>query len=243
MSGSLAAVQRRFAARLAQDDRGEGGLAVYRRGVEETRHTALAAAYPVVRRLVGDAFFREAASQYARAHPSVSGDLHAFGAHLADFLRGYPYAASLAYLPDVARLEWAVHRAQHAADAPRFDFAALERVPPQAHPALRLLLAPSVGCVASQHAIHSLWEANQPQRDGTPNGNDAQSVLVWREEGVVRARVVDEAEWQFLAALGRGAPLSEAQDALGDSAGERLAALLARYAAEGVVCGFRTAGE
>lgn len=243
MSAALAGLQRGFAARLAQEGRGEGGLAVYQRGVEGNHHTALAAAYPVVRRLVGDAFFREAAMQYTRAHPSVSGDMHAFGAHLADFLRRYPYAASLAYLPDVARLEWAVHRAQHAADAPRFDFAALERVPPQAHPALRLVLAPSVGCVASPYPILSLWEANQPQRDGTPSGNDAQSVLVWREEGVVRARAVDGAEWQFLAALGRGAPLSEAQDALGDSAGERLAALLARYAGEGVVCGFRVAGE
>lgn len=243
MSAALAGLQRRFAARLAHDDEAGAGLAVYRRGVEETRHTALAAAYPVVRRLVGDAFFREAASQYARAHPSVSGDLHRFGERLADFLRGYPYAASLAYLPDVARLEWAVHRAQHAADAPGFDFAALERVPPQAHPALRLMLAPPVGCVASPHAILSLWEANQPQRDGTPSGDDAQSVLVWREDGVVRARAVDAAEWQLLEALVRGAPLSEAQDALGESAATSLASLLSRYAAEGVVCGFRAADE
>lgn len=239
MSAALAVLQRRFAARLAQEDRSEGGLAVYRRGVEETHHAALSAAYPVVRRLVGDAFFREAASQYARAHPSVSGDLHAFGARLADFLRGYPYAASLAYLPDVARLEWAVHRALHAADAPRFDFAALARVPQQTYPALRLLLAPSVGCIASPYPILSLWEANQPQHDGTPRGEGAQSVLVWREDGVVRVRAVIEAEWQFLAVLRRGAPLSEAQDALGESAADRLAALLSGYAAEGVVCGFR----
>ena len=63
--------------------------AVYRRNVLANLHDALAAAYPVVRRLVGEAFFREAAERFARAHPSRSGDLHRFGEGFGQFLSRY----------------------------------------------------------------------------------------------------------------------------------------------------------
>ena len=67
----LAALQRGFAAALhdgafdaaARRIRAAGvlpaeRLALYRRNMRATQHDALAATYPVVRRLVGDAFFR-----------------------------------------------------------------------------------------------------------------------------------------------------------------------------------------
>ena len=47
---------------------------------------ALADVYPVVERLVGDAFFRFSARRYIQRYPSISGDLHEFGRELAAFL-------------------------------------------------------------------------------------------------------------------------------------------------------------
>jgi hypothetical protein len=99
---------------LAREEPADARLAVYHRSVRANHDAALAAAYPVVRRLVGDAFFGEAAARYAQAFPSRCGDLHVYGSAFALFLAQYEHARDLAYLPDVARLEWAVHESREA---------------------------------------------------------------------------------------------------------------------------------
>lgn len=215
------------------------GVAIYRRNVLGNLHNALASIYPVVKRLVGDAFFREAAERFARACPSTSGDLHEFGGAFADFLAGYPFAAALPYLPDVARLEWAVHESFHAADAPPLDYAALARVPPRRYGELRFRLHPSVRLARSPHPVLAIWEANQEGRDGMPERSSGEErVLVRREELAVRPMALDERGWAFLSALERGASLEEAGEPLGDAAGDDLADTLARFAAAGVIAAF-----
>jgi uncharacterized protein len=217
------------------------GLEVYRRNVAANWLAALAAAYPVVQRLVGEEFFAGAARAYMRRVPSASGDLHALGNAFGEFLEGFEPARSLPYLPDVARLEWAVHESYHAPDARRFDFAALASVPPAAQEGLRLRLAPCVRLVESPYAILAVWEANQPGLDGTParfEGPDR--ILVTRMEQGVLPQAMDMPEWRFLTALAAGAPLGAAIDALGSDA-ERLPALLARFTAAQVIDAFDAA--
>jgi hypothetical protein len=231
----LAQLQREFMAVMEDDRPCAPGLAVYRRGVLESRAGALAAAYPVVRRLVGEAFFREAAARYARAHPSTRGDLGEFGAGMARFLAGYEHAVSLPYLADVAHLEWAVHECLRAADAPKMDFARLAALDEDRYAQLRFTLAPCVRRVASAHAIHALWHANQPGGDGTARHDTPERVLVWREQGAARVSRVDDAEWEFLDGLARGETLAACHERFGDAA--RFADLLARHALAGVIAG------
>jgi hypothetical protein len=87
-------------------------IAIYRRTVFANYRNALAATYPVVKRLVGAPFFNTAVDSYVHAHPSASGDLNVYGDAFGDFLAAYPHAANLPYLPDVARLEWAIDEAE-----------------------------------------------------------------------------------------------------------------------------------
>ena len=228
---ALARVQREFMRAVTSTAALPPGMEVYRRGVRENRIAALAAAYPVVNRLVGEAFFREAAARHGDAFPAASGDLHLYGASFADFLATYPHAAALEYLPDVARLEWAVHESHHAPDAPAFDPAALAAMDAHDYPCVALAFSPAVRRVASAFPVHALWLANQPGNDGTPAVHGPQRVVVTRPSGGVRLRVVDADEWDFLACVAGGKTLGEALAALG----ERAAALpqwLARYAAE-----------
>jgi Putative DNA-binding domain len=234
----LAAAQRDFMAALfAAGEPADPRLALYRRNVAAKLGDALAESHPVVLRLVGTPFFDEAARRFALAHPPDCGDLHAFGGFAA-FLEGYAPARDLGYLPDVARLEWAVHESYHAADAPPFDFAALARIAPAGLPRLRFRLHPSARLVRSAHPVLAIWEANQAGRDGTPQRLEgADHVLVVREGFVVCPRLVDEDDWTFLSALSRRATLEEACEALGDAAETYLAQALARHVAAGVICG------
>ena len=240
---ALAAIQHEFLASLFGDGEADARVAIYRRNVLGALSGALAATYPVTRRLVGEAFFGEAARAFARSVPSTSGDLNAYGSDFAAFLSEYPHARPLAYLPDVARLEWACHESGNAADAAGFDFASLARVPAGRVGAIRFVLAPSVRLIASPHPIASIWEANQPGRDGTPRSTPcAEQALVWRESGEVRVERVSEGEWNALAAFARGATLEEASAALGEDASGFLAAGLARYVRDGIVAAFAAPG-
>lgn len=248
MTGSLARTQAEFLEAVL-DPRGAAlspGLEVYRRTVRANLGGALAAAYPVVLRLVGDAFFAEAAQRYVRANPSRSGDLHDYGATFGAFLEVYEPARKLAYLPDVARLEWACHESHHAADAQPFEFAALARVATQSLGEVRFQLHPAARLLRSFHPVAAIWEANQPPRDGTPDRLDGPDhVLVRRVELQVRVERIDAADWTLLAGFAAGAGLAAASAALAPGDAQRiLAASLARFVRDGVICGFTLpAGE
>jgi hypothetical protein len=238
---SLAARQREFIASLfAEGGSAPRGVAVYRASVAANLAAALEATYPVVRRLVGEHFFAEAARRFALAEPSTSGDLADYGAGLAAFLEGYAPAAPLAWLADVARLEWACHECARAPDAPAFDFAALSRVPDDRYPALRFTLHPSVRLVQSPHPIAAIHEANAADRDGTPARAAGPDHLVVRrgDEGPV-VETVPAHEWLFLDGLARGESLGAASALLPPGvAATFLEGALARYVARGIVCGF-----
>lgn len=137
-------------------------FAVYRNNVVVGLVDALAARFPVVAALVGDAFFRAMAAVHARAAPPRSPLIFRYGDGFPDFLEGFPPAAEIGYLADVARLEWAMGEAAVATDAPALGRAALAGLTPEALLSTRIELHPSLRLVASRWPILSLWRAHQP---------------------------------------------------------------------------------
>ena len=239
---SLAALQRSFMDALFDDTAAaSAGIAIYRRNVQANLHGALAATYPVVRRLVGEAFFREAARRYSRENASRSGDLHLYGDGFAAFLASYPHARTLPCLADVARLEWACHECLHAADAPAFDFAALERVDAQRRGDIRFLLHPAVRLVRSPHPLAAIREANLHDGDGEVTQEGPDHLVVARADGEARVERVAAREWDFLAALARGAAFAEASAAYDAAQGEALTLALTRAVQGGVIAAFALA--
>ena len=226
---SLRELQRQFAAAvlaepgtappfaLAGNANGAERIGIYRNAVFANYRSALRQSYPVVLRLVGEAFFGAAVDAFVRAHPSTSGDLGDYGDAFGDFLAGYPHAAALPYLADVARLEWAIDEAKRAADAlaaPGDVLAALGRVEPERLPAARLVLAPSCRLLASPFPVLRVWQANQ-QDDVAPVALDAgaECLLVRRAGDEVAIASIAPAEHAFLSALARREGIGAAVDA------------------------------
>src|SRR5205814_9966121 len=107
------------------------------------------AAYQAVR-CRGDAQFSESASdRYVQPQPPAGPCLFGYGETLPDFLATFPPCRHLEYLPDVARLEWAINRALHAEDAVALDPRWLASVPPDDVGRLTFRLHPSVSLVES----------------------------------------------------------------------------------------------
>ena len=140
-------------------------LAIYRNHVFVTLTDALKATYPVVCRLVDERFFAYAADRYIREHPPAGPCLFEYGESFPDFLAGFPPCAHLEYLPDVARLEWTINQALHAADAEALDPRWLAEVPPDDVARVTFRLHPSLSLVDSPWPMDRIWRANQPGAD------------------------------------------------------------------------------
>ena len=233
---------------LAAIDPGRFGVErhvqVYRHNVTASLTGALAAVYPVIVRLVGRGFFDYAADAYLRQAPPRSGNLHDFGESFGDFLRAFPAAADLPYLRDVARLEWAWHRAFHAADAPALDIEQLARVTPADYPRLRFGLHPSAQLLESPYPILHIWQVNQPEHAGDARvdlaaGGDR--LLVVRPAIEVKIARLSATEFDFLRACAGGTTLGEAATTLMETTrdlpapppAESLADVLRRHVALG----------
>jgi hypothetical protein len=221
---------------------GDARLGIYHRSARANRSGALAAAYPVVRRLVGPAFFDEAAARHGEAYPSRSGDLNLYGADFPAFLEAYPHARGLPYLADVARLEWAVHESRRSPRGTALDYAALGTVPPAELAGIHIRPRPSVRLVASPHPVLAIWEANQPHRDGTPERTQGPERVVARllEELEPAPVAVGSAEYALLESFMRGETLGDAAAACREQ-GFDLAPALARLAGLDVLGGFEPA--
>jgi len=206
--------ERRIAAMVVEDDRpASARLAVYRHHVFASLTAALEATYPVVCRLVDRRFFAYAADGYIRQHPPATPCLCEYGASFAEFLGRFPPCAHLVYLPDVARLEWAMNTALHAPDVPALDADALRRLGPEALVDGAVRLDPSLTLLASPWPVDRIWRANQPGAD-TPAVVTLDSggvrLEVRRVDSDVVFRSLPAGLFAFRAALAHGQSLERA---------------------------------
>lgn len=208
-----AAAEHVVAGPLATEER----LSIYRNTFVANLTTALRLTYPAIHRLVGAEFFESAVRIFMEERPPRSAYLDEYGAEFSAFLSRFPPAASLAYLPGVASLEWAVSRALHAADEPPLDVTCLAAIAPADHGRVYFTPHPSVGLVHADHPVDAIWRAVLARDDATMAtiniGSGPVWLLVQRVETDVDVRNVDEAEWRFMAELCTARPLQWAIDA------------------------------
>lgn len=258
---TLLELQRAFGAALAQPggaalpaslfrgapDHAAGRLAVYRGNVYGNRTKALAAAYPIVGKIVGGDFFEAMAREYARVHPAASGDLNEYGERLAEFVAAFPHTQDLAYLPDVARMEWLAHRAYYAADGVAFDPARLAGVPPSRYAALHPALAPACALLESDWPLARIWTVHQDDFAGKIEVDlDAgpDRVLIHRPRWRVQVLALAPGDYRLLQSASAGAALGRALEAAVEAEpGFDPAAGLARWVEAGVIVDLAGCGE
>jgi uncharacterized protein len=191
-------------------------LAVYRGNVYANYGKALAGAYPIVRKIVGEEFFDAMAREYSRASPSRSGDLNRYGEGLADFVAGFPHTKDLPYLPDVARLEWLVHRAHFTQDSPPFDPSPLHSLHAERFADLRPRLSAACALLRSPWPLGRIWTIHQYDYEGAFEidlNAGADRVLVYRAGWRARVLSLATGDFSFLASAAQGATLGAALEA------------------------------
>jgi Putative DNA-binding domain len=205
---------------------------------------ALRVSFPAVHRLVGDDFFAAAADLFIAASPPQAAYLDAYGADFPEFLEQFPPAATLAYLPDVARLEWAVNRAIHGCDREPLKLTELAALTPQDHGRVCFAPHPSIGLLRLSYPADVIWRAVLDCDDAALAALNLHpapvQLLVQRLPTGVEIVRLDESEWRFATALCAGQPL---QTALDEATGIDTTALLARHLAAERFVGFTLVGH
>ncbi|WP_372659933.1 putative DNA-binding domain-containing protein [Hydrogenophaga sp.] len=138
----------------------ERGLAAYRSNGHALAERCLQAAYPVIHSLVGADNFAPLARHFWHHSPPVCGDMAQWGEAFAAFLASNDQLADVPYLADVARLEWALHRAASAADTTA-DPASLAQLGTEDPDTLGLRLASGTHTLCSAWPVASLVNAHR----------------------------------------------------------------------------------
>lgn len=204
-------------------------MALYRGQQSGAWHKVLSAAFPVLRQLLGDEFFEGMSRAYGLAHPPAEADLNLFGAAMPAFLHSFTPAADYPYLADMARLEWAVHRAYFAADADAVGAADLAALSPAQFDAARFALHPAVSLCASPWAVVSLWRAHHGGAF-PPSMAVAEQCVVARPRWQAEVIALSPAQLAALRCLQTGGTVGAALDAaLGLQDDVDVAATLAQW--------------
>jgi hypothetical protein len=215
-------------------------LQIYASHYRSSLTEALTAIYPVVCRLVDERFFGFAADRYIDSSPPRKPCLFEFGQTFADFLAGFPPCRTLPYLPDVARLEWAINAALHAPAETPLEAGAFAAVASDDYPRLVFRLQPSLRLIASPWPIDLIWRANRPGAEGSVDLDQGGCRLEIHQLGEeVVFRRLEPAEFDLRGFLAAGRPLEAAIAAVLEY--DRLfdpAMALSRLFGEGLVTGY-----
>jgi hypothetical protein len=217
-------------------------LDIYRNTFIMGATNALRLSYPAVHRLVGEDFFAGAAAVFIAGNPPQAAYLDHYGAELPGFLEHFPPAAGLVYLPDVARLEWAVSRAINAADRAPLVLSWLAALAPQDYGSVRFVPHPSIGLLRVSYPVDVIWRAVLDRDDAALAALDLHpapiQLLVQRLPTGVEVIRLGQSEWHFAAALCAEQPLQAVLDAV---PGLDATAQIARHLAAGRFVGITSA--
>lgn len=178
------------------------GLLAYRVNAQALAARALGAVHGRLRELLGDEDFAAMAWAFWRLEPPLRGDLAAWGEGLAAFLASRSDIPP--HLPDLARLEWAMHAAERAADA-ELDAVSLAQLAGEGAAVLRLLLRPGTRLLFVD-AQAAAWLGADPEGQPRP------AVLVWRQHWRARLAVLPPAQAEFTQRVLDAQPLQQALD-------------------------------
>ena len=184
-------------------------LAIYRDGYRGRLVECLADDYAAVQFFLGEGAFEALAHDYIEHHPSRCPNLNAFGRSLAPFLatragEAGPFAA------DLARLEWAIVEAIHAAPSPPLTLDRFEHMTPEQWAVARLVPAASVRVLRLAHPANAYYQAFRTAGHPSAPPPAPSATLVHRRGWVVWRTDLAPAMARLLDAIAAGAPLGAA---------------------------------
>lgn len=185
---------------------------VYRNTVMKGWVDALEANFPAVLAIVGEEWFRAAASIYARAQPPRLPMLNLYGETFAEFLITFAPAADMPFLGPVAAIDRAWTEALLAADGPCLGDDAFSGLHIDAIGAARVVLHPSARTAWFDTTSPSIWldARGFEQAEELSFEVRGEGIFIVRAPDGMAAIRLTTGAYAYLVALAGGASLGDA---------------------------------
>jgi len=196
---------------------------VYRNNTLGTLKQTLADTYPVCEMLVGKNYFKQLGTAYVRQYPSTDRNLDHYGSEfpltLQNLIEQRDELQKLAYLADVAQLEWCLHQAYYAPNRTVFDFERFSNLGSEQHENIVFKLADDIYLMESPYPIYTIWLSHQNSEENTDDldSEPHNYIMVHRDSWQAQALLIDEALYLLLNAIKQNTPLSKLTDLLENS--------------------------
>jgi hypothetical protein len=181
---------------------------VYRNNFLTGLSSALSEIFPVVAMLVGEEYFTALANAFVLSAPPRSPIMAEYGDGFAPFLDGFEPLASLPYIADVARLEWARIRAFSAPECPAHSIKGEKDLLHAMEQAFEMPRGATL--LASPYPVGTIWAHHRESEPSPVTHWQPETVAIWRNTGEVRHRILSGADHYVLSHLATGAALTTA---------------------------------
>jgi len=177
----------------------EKQLDIYQSSIQNSLINALGQIYPICQQLTGERFFHQMALQFVLYHPSTQADLAEYGEAFSVMIKTYEPARNVPCLADMARLEWAYHRAFHASNQTPLNLQCLQGYSSDELVQCIFSLPQSHCLLQTDYPVDKIWQAHQTQDTDVLHATQKQRYLyIYRNHYSIHIDRLTQQQWQFL---------------------------------------------
>jgi hypothetical protein len=220
MDGRPSARLRRLVTSASLDP--EQCLGLYRNLLDQARVRALQQIYPITARLLGLQLLHVLSRLYDQSPGTACSDgIEPFGNGFAQLLKNCTHQHctlyKLQFLPELARLEWALHLCGCAEDDPPPDFSSLVYIPKSEQYRLRLVPSLALHLLHCDWPVLDIWNRYQQDSPGELHLNyQPQWLCVYRHLDSPRAERLSATQARLLNGILDGHTLHRLRQAVPD---------------------------
>jgi hypothetical protein len=191
-------------------------IAVYTEGYPARVTEALRESYPALANILGEGSLAGLSERYRGVLRDEPTNLNDVGAGLPCFLRTDRLTEQLAFLPELAELEWAVTRSFHAAAGDPFDPIDCKDWSIEDWQRAQIRFQPGLALLRSRWPLSALHATRNQDRDeiDVDLEQGGECVLVFRRGFEVAVEAVEPREADAVEAFRAGASLAEVSERL-----------------------------
>lgn len=179
---------------------------------------ALSNSYPILKALLGDDLFEQAARSYIDLYPSTYRNMRWVGDKMAEHLQAklpqYPIAA------EMATFEWALGLAFDAEDAPILTLQDLAAIAPENWADLRFQFHPSMQLLTFKFNVLRVWQALNSEEAPPKVSQIDEPCVIWRKDLNSHYRSLEPAEYAAIQQMMAGASFADLCETLQQNANE-----------------------
>lgn len=208
---------------------------IYRNNTLGTLKQTLADTYPVCEMLVGTRYFKQLSTAHVRQYPSIDRNLDHYGSEfsqtLQQLIQQREELKALAYLADIAQLEWLLHQSYYAPNRRPFDFEQFSTLNEEQQTQIVFKLADDIRLMESPHSVYDIWISHQNPDKSIDKNTDKNIdkdeeheivqvtethnyIMVQRDSWQSQALLIDKTLYELLNAIKLNMPLSKLADYL-----------------------------